>query len=111
MSVSPLFRKAALCSVASAFSLLAFAQGAYITGGNETAVGGAMPGDQVHPHMSVSASGGFAAFEDSMVENGGLTIRALALDGNLNRVGQPFRVSVRGPGMPCTTSSLMLMHV
>src|SRR5207248_2026895 len=81
-----------------ALSLLAFGQGAFITGGNEISIGGAIPGDQVHPHMSVNSSGGFAAFEDSAVENGGMTIRAIALDGNLSRVGQPFRVSVRGPG-------------
>jgi len=98
MSVSPLFRKAALCSITSAFSLLALGQGAYVTGGNEAAIGGAMAGDQVHPHLSVSSSGGFVAFEDSQVENGGMTIRAIAVDGNLSRVGQPFRVSVRGPG-------------
>jgi hypothetical protein len=98
MSVSPLFRKAALCSIASAFSLLAFGQGGYIGSGAENAIAGALAGDQVHPGLSINTSGGFLVFEDSFVENNGMTIRAIALDGTLSRVGQPFRVSVRGPG-------------
>jgi len=97
MSVSLLFRNSVLCCLASAFPLLSFGQGNY-TSGNEIPAAGALPGDQVHPHLSVNASGGFMVFEDSLVDGSPMGIRAVALDSGFNRVGNPFRVNQRGAG-------------
>jgi len=93
MSVSPLFRKAALCCITSAFSLLAFGQQGFLHNGGEYSVTGSLPGAQAKPQAAFNSAGGFLVWEDNAVDGHGLGIRAQALDPNLDKVGPAFRVN------------------
>ena len=59
MYLSPSFRGMVLSLVlALGMPLFSEAQGRYSVGGGENAIVGSLPGDQVHPHLSISGWGG-----------------------------------------------------
>jgi hypothetical protein len=89
---------ALLCVVASCAAVVlglpgaVFAQSSYLTNGTEYAIAGVLPGVQVHPHLSLSASGGYLVWEDNTAGNG-LGVSALRLDGSSSGLFSPFRVN------------------
>jgi len=99
MHLSPSFRAAVLSlALALAMPLFCEAQAPYSTGGGESAIVGSLPGDQVHPHLSINSSGGFLVWQDTYADPFGMGLKAAALDGNLSRVGVNFRVNKNGAG-------------
>ncbi len=100
MSLSPLFRKAVLCAFAAlAFPFLVWAQtpyvppSGYLTNGGEFAIAGAVPGDQVHPAVAVTSTGGFIVWEDNISDTNGLGISAMQLDPSISGEFSSFRVN------------------
>ena len=68
----------------------------YFTNGVEYAVAGSLAGDQVHPHLSINASGGFIVWEDNLTDGSGLGISARRLDSTLSGLYSQFRVNSAG---------------
>jgi hypothetical protein len=68
----------------------------YSTHGNEYAVIGALPGDQVFPDAAVSSSGGFVVWQDNITDGDGEGISARRLDGTLSGSLSTFRVNQQG---------------
>ena len=65
----------------------------YVTNGTEYAIAGTLPGDQVHPHLALTSSGGYLVWEDNVTDGYGLGLSALRLDGNFSASLAPFRVN------------------
>jgi hypothetical protein len=58
-----------------------------------------LPGDQIHPAVSLGGNGGYVVWEDNRVDGKhGPGIAAVALDSNLVPSGEAFRVNQRLPG-------------
>lgn len=55
--------------------------------GGEYAIVGRMVGDQLHPHLAVSASGGFLVWEENTGENGALMVLGEPLTGRFTGAG------------------------
>ncbi len=72
---------------------LAQAQGVYVTNGNEYAIAGTLPGDQVRPSLALSPDGGFLVWQDNITDGSGLGISAQRLDNNYSAYLSPFRVN------------------
>src|SRR5215472_18906078 len=68
----------------------------YATNGTEYAIIGSLPGDQVHPDVAVTTSGGFAVWQDNITDGDGWGVSAMRLDGTLSGSGSSFRVNVQG---------------
>jgi hypothetical protein len=97
MSLSFSTRKAFLCCfLAGAFSGAAFATTNFVTIGGEYAIAGHMPGDQVHPALSITPAGGFLVWEDNITDGSGLGISAVQLDSGFSAFLSPFRVNATG---------------
>src|SRR6267142_3366988 len=84
------------CCLAVASSGLLFGQASFTTNGGEYAISARLPGDQVHPHVSINSDGGFIVWEDNLTDGDGQGISAMALDTNLSRVQSSFRVNGTG---------------
>jgi len=98
MHLSPSFRGLGLSLVLALVTpAFCFAQSPF-SGGAEASLAGSLPGDQVHPHLSINASGGFAVFENNHADPYGMGLTAVALDANLQHRGAPFRVNKNGAG-------------
>jgi hypothetical protein len=98
MHLSSSFRGRCLSLVLiMAAPVFSFAQSPF-SAGAESSLVGALPGDQVHPHLSINASGGFAVWEDNHADPYGMGLKAVALDANLLHRGAPFRVNKNGAG-------------
>jgi hypothetical protein len=93
MRLSLLVRSAAMGCTVWLGAAGALAQSGYSTNGGEYAIAGALPGDQVRPNLSLSASGGYLVWEDNATCPYGLGVSALALDNSLHGVGSKFRVN------------------
>ena len=65
---------------------------------SEFSIGGSLVGDQVHPHLSITTSGGYLVWEDNITDGYGLGISAMRLDGNFSPAFAPFRVNVTAAG-------------
>jgi hypothetical protein len=97
MSVSLFIRKAvAGWCLALTSAALVHAQAGYLPSGNEHSLSRALPGDQMHPALSIGSLGGFLAWEDNRTDNDGLGISAIGLDTRFDRVQAPFRVNQNG---------------
>ncbi len=70
----------------------------YATNGTEYAVVGSLPGDQVHPDVAVTTSGGFTVWQDNITDGNGWGVSAMQLNGALSGSGSSFRVNVQGRG-------------
>lgn len=97
MSLSFFARKALVCwCLAAGISGAALAQGNYTAQGTQYPIAGVLPGEQVHPQLSLSASGGYLVWEDNITDGSGLGVSALRLDGTLSGALAPFRVNANG---------------
>ncbi len=97
MSLSLFARKAlTCCCVAAALPATVLAQSppsTYAANGNQYPIAGVMPGEQVHPQLSINASGGYLVWEDNITDGYGLGVSALRLDSTLSGSFAPFRVN------------------
>lgn len=84
------------CLLAGTLSGVAVAAPNFVTIGGQYPVTGAMPGDQVHPALSLGSTGGFLVWEDNITDGDGLGISALQLDAGFSAYRSPFRVNVTG---------------
>jgi hypothetical protein len=90
-------RKAFVCCLlATTLAGVAVAASNFVPMGGEYSATGAMPGDQVHPALSLSSTGGFLVWEDNVTDGDGLGISALQLDSGFSAYRSPFRVNVTG---------------
>jgi hypothetical protein len=64
----------------------------------EYPIAGSLAGDQVHPHLSISTSGGYIVWEDNITDGYGLGISAMRLDGSFSSAFAPFRVNAIAAG-------------
>ena len=97
MAVSLLSRKVLLCAaLAATFSGTLAGQTFYATNGGQYAIAGAIPGDQVHPHVALKPAGGYLVWEDAFTDGNGLGISALRLDSSFSGTLSPFRVNQNG---------------
>jgi hypothetical protein len=96
MSLSRFATKAVACGcLALAAPSLSFASN-YATHGGEYAIAGKWPGDQVHPQVAVSPTGGYMVWEDNITDGSGLGVSAMKLDSSLSGSLAPFRVNSIG---------------
>jgi hypothetical protein len=93
MSFSLSARKlvACWCSMV-AIPVAVFSQNSFVPVGGESALSGALPGDQVHPAVNFTTNGGFVVWEDNWIDGKGLGIGAMRLQNDLTGTGVPFRV-------------------
>src|SRR5258708_7160204 len=99
MELSLFVRKLTLCAwLALATPGFLLAQANFSTNGGEVAIAGFLPGDQVHPGLSLSADGGFLVWDDNNSDADGQGISAIALDTNFSKVQSRFRVNQIGSG-------------
>ena len=68
-------------------------QNAFSPGGNDYSIAGALIGDQTSPQAVIKATGGYVVWQDNAADTNGMGIRAVRLDGNLNKSGSVFRVN------------------
>src|SRR5512140_3160340 len=88
------FRKAAAgCSLFSLLLASSSALASYVTNGSEYAIAGALPRDQVHPKIAISASGGLIVWDDTITDGDGLGISMMQLDAGLSATLSPMRVN------------------
>ncbi len=94
MSLSFFTRKMLACGfLAVASPVIAFGQAAFTPQGGESAIAGALPGDQVYPCAAINSNGGYLVWQDNAVTPHGLRIRAERLDSDLASAGPNFVVS------------------
>ncbi|HEY5914950.1 MAG TPA: hypothetical protein VJA21_30525, partial [Verrucomicrobiae bacterium] len=68
----------------------------YATNGGQYPIAGVLPGEQVHPQVSLNGSGGYLVWEDNITDGYGLGVSALKVDSTLSGVYAPFRVNSIG---------------
>ena len=94
MSMSLFARKTAVCwclAVAVAVPAVVLGQtNNYITNGVEYAIAGSLPGDQTHPSLGLSTTGGYIVWEDNLTDGDGLGISARQLNSSLSGILFPF---------------------
>jgi len=94
MSFSLSARKLAVCWCSLvAMPVAVLAQNPFVPTAGEYSVTGKLPGDQVHPAVSITPNGGYIAWEDYWVDNKGLGVGAMRLNSDLTGSGVPFRVN------------------
>lgn len=84
------------CLLAAGLPMLLSAQGNYVPEGSEFGIAGALPGEQVYPHVSLKPSGGYLVWQDNITDGDGYGISARKLDGSLSGNFSPFRVNAQG---------------
>jgi hypothetical protein len=95
MSLSRFAKKAFLLgSLLIACPSALLAQGTYAINGIEYPITPSLPGEQVHPCLSLSTNGGFLVWEDNITDGYGLGISAQRLDSGFSASFAPFRVNV-----------------
>jgi hypothetical protein len=80
----------------AAASALAQGQAGFVAQGGEYGTAGSMPGDQVWPHLSVKASGGYVVWQDNATDGSGWGVSARRLDSSLSGALSSFRVNATG---------------
>src|SRR6266545_5854734 len=81
------------------FPLLLQSQNMYLPDGGEYSLTTGMLGDQTHPRLSLSGSGGYIVWADNATDGDGLGISARALNNSFSPVIQrTFRVNQTGAG-------------
>jgi hypothetical protein len=96
MSLSLFARKALMCWCVGLATPAVLAQGNYAPNGGQYAIAGVVPGDQVHPQLSLSTNGGFLVWEDNTTDGYGLGVSAVRLDSSFSATFAPFRVNANG---------------
>jgi hypothetical protein len=82
--------------LALALPVMVTAQSSFAPTGGEYGIGGLLPGDQVYPHVSLRAGGGYVVWQDNFTDGNGLGISARKLDSTLSGAFSPFRVNQQG---------------
>src|ERR1700743_1562449 len=92
-------RKALVCWCSMlAIPAVVFSQGSFVRSGNEYSITGILPGDQVHPGLSITTNGGYIVWEDNCIDGKGLGIGAMRLKSDFTGTHVPFRVNSLGLG-------------
>ena len=71
-------------------------QNNYAVQGNEYALAGSLPGDQVFPEVSLKPGGGFLVWQDNATDGNGLGVSAQRLDTSFSATLSSFRVNQQG---------------
>ena len=79
-------------------SLAAIAQTGYLPNGMQYMLAGGLPGDQMMPHASLNASGGFVVWQDNVTDGNGLGLSARRIDQTLSGSLGVFRVNSQAAG-------------
>jgi len=79
-------------------SLLVSGQTVFHPQGGEYSLAGALPGDQVLPHVAIGRDGGLVVWQDNLTDEEGLGISARRLDSSLSPSFGRFRVNEQGAG-------------
>ncbi len=74
------------------------AQNAYGPQGAEYPIAGAQPGDQVFPHVSLGANGGYLVWQDNVTDGDGFGISARRINNSLSGSFGVFRVNQQNAG-------------
>ena len=98
MRLSQYVGKIGLCLGLGLLPIMAQGRSTYVTNGGEYPISGSIPGDQVHPHISINTNGGYLVWEDNFIDSRGFGIGALPLNSGLTKIGVPFRVNQVGKG-------------
>ena len=96
MNLSPLIRIGKImlaCGIASILPTLSFGQAVFVTNGGQYSITAPIPGDQIHSHASINASGGYLVWDDNSIDGSGQGISAVALDSNFSFASPRFRVN------------------
>jgi hypothetical protein len=93
MSLSSVVARTILCCLAAAFPASLFGASTIHADGPQRGIAGALPGDQLHPQLSLNSGGGFIVWDDNVADGQGQGVRAAALDSNFSMVQAPFRVN------------------
>lgn len=95
MCMSRFIRKAVRCGLGLALAspALLTAQPTFIPQATEYSIAGALPGDQIHSQVGLTASGGFLVWEDNITDGYGQGISAQRLDSSFSPAFAPFRVN------------------
>jgi hypothetical protein len=80
------------CSVL-AIPAVVFSQDSFVHSGNQYSITGVLPGDQVHPGISITTNGGYIVWEDNWIDGKGLGVGAMRLQNDLTGSRVPFRVN------------------
>ena len=80
LSMSRANRPLAILGWAGWFAAVVLAQSPFVPQGVEYPVTGGLVGDQTHPQVSLSSSGGYAVWADNAVDGKGLGIAAVELN-------------------------------
>jgi hypothetical protein len=86
------------CSVALLVPVIASGSTTFTQQAAEYPIAGSLPGDQVHPHLSINTSGGYIVWEDNVTDGYGLGISAVRLDSSFSSAFAPFRVNAIAAG-------------
>lgn len=73
-------------------------QNSFVASGNEYAIAGKLPGDQVHPQVSITTNGGYVVWEDYWIDGQGLGVGAMRLQNDLTGSSTSFRVNSSAVG-------------
>lgn len=92
-------KRLGLCGLALLASYWVLAQTPYTPWESEYSLTAGLVGDQVHPAVSLSTTGGYVVWQDNAIDGDGWGIGARALDSNLSPVpAHTFRVNDQGAG-------------
>src|SRR5262249_51838714 len=86
------------CSLALLLPGAAWGQNGFNRQASEYPIAGSLAGDQVHPHLSITSTGGYIVWEDNITDGYGLGISAIRLDSSFSAAFAPFRVNAIAPG-------------
>jgi hypothetical protein len=81
-----------LCCGLAAFPVLAWGQ-SFAPQAGEYSINGAQPGDQAYPQLALRSTGGYAVWQDNLIDGNGLGIAARRLDNYFNPFFASFRVN------------------
>ena len=100
MCLSFFARNALVCGcLAVAAPAVLFGQtNSYVTNGVEYAIAGSLPGDQTHPSLSITTTGGYIVWEDNCTDGSGLGISACRLGSTFTKLYSPFKVNWTAAG-------------
>ena len=100
MLLSRFVRKASLCGLGVVLAVpgIVWGQATVIPQALEYPIAGSLPGDQIHPQLALSASGGFLVWEDNITDGYGQGLSAQRLDSSYSPALAPFRVNVTAAG-------------
>ncbi len=93
LSLSSAGQRLLVLGLILAIPMMASAQRAISPQAGEYSLAGALPGDQIVPHLSINASGGFLVWEDNATDGDRAGISARRLANNLSGSLAPFRVN------------------